>query len=160
MENNNKVKITSMTSGLVSVKVPAAQFQREWMDRGASVMVEREKLDDLMYDNGFKYMIDTGMLYIEDLAVKKELGIEPEEATAPVNIIVLSDADKKRYLTAMPLKEFKIQIGKLNKEQLDMLIDYAVANRYVDFDKTKALKEVTGRDVIQTIRLSEQNKEA
>lgn len=155
----NKVKITSMTNGLVSVKVPSAQFQREWIDRGASVMVEREKLDELMYDVGFKYMIDTGMLYIEDMNVKKELGIEPEDAIAPVNVIVLSEADKKRYLTVMPLKEFKIQVAKLNKEQIDILVDYAIANHYADFDKTKVLKEISGRDIIQTIRLSEQNKE-
>ena len=157
---NEKVKIVSMTNGLVSVKIPAVSFQREWLGRGSSVMVEKDKLEEMMYDTGFKYMIDTGMLYIEDLQVKKDLGIEPEDATAPVNIIVLSEADKKRYMTVMPLKDFKAQTAKLSIEQLNILVDFAVANRYADFDKAKVLKELTGRDVIQTIRLSEQNKEA
>ena len=156
----DKVKITSMTRGLVSVNVPSASFYREWLNRGAVVMVERDKLDELMYDVGFKYMIDTGMLYIEDLEVKKELGIEPEDATEPVNVIVLSDEDKKRYMTTMSLKEFKTQIEKIKIEQLNALVDYAVANRYADFDKAKVLQKITGRDIIQTIRLSDQNKEA
>lgn len=158
--SNEKVKVTSMTTGNVLVKVPAASFQREWLDRGASVMIEKEKLEELMYDPGFKYMIDTGILYIEDLQTKKDLGLEPETATAPVNIIVLSDADKKRYMTTMPIKDFKAAIKKLNKEQLNMLADYAIANRLVDFDKTKAIQELCGRDIIQTIRLSDMNKEA
>lgn len=157
---NDKVKITSMVNNVVGVKVPAAQFQRDWMGYGSSVMIDKEKLEELMYDNGFKYMIDNGILYIEDLEVKKELGLEPEDATAPVNIIVLSDDDKKRYMTVMPLKDFKVQVKKLNHEQLNLLVDYAVAHRYADFDKVKVLKDMTGRDVIQTLRLSEQNKEA
>jgi len=158
--DNNKIKITNMTSGPIGVKVPSAMFQRDWAGYGSSVLVEKDKLEELMYDIGFKYMIDKGMLYIEDMDTKKELGLEPEDATAPVNIIVLNEADKKRYMTAMPLKEFKIQVSKLSREQINLLVDYAIAHRYVDFDKTKVLKEITGRDVIQTIRLSEQNKEA
>lgn len=157
---NSKVKIINMANAPVSVKIPAIPFQREWMGRGAVVLVEKDKLEDMMYDIGFKYMIDTGILYIEDFETKKELGIEPADATEPVNIIVLSDLDKKRYMTSMPLKEFKIQTKKLNREQLDILVDYAVANHYADFDKAKVLRDLTGRDIIQTIKLSEQNKEA
>ena len=51
-------------------------------------------------------MIDSGMLYIEDMAVKKELGLEPEDAKEPVNIIVLSDKEMRHYIT-MPLAQFK-----------------------------------------------------
>lgn len=156
---NKKVKIVNMTNGPISVKIPAASFQREWMSHGASVNVDSDKLEEMMYDIGFKYMIDTGMLYIEDMDVKINLGIEPEGAIAPVNVIVLNETDKKRYMTAMPIKEFKIQITKLSHEQLGLLCDYAIANKYTDFEKAKALKELTGRDIIQTIRLSEQNKE-
>ena len=158
--DNTKVKIINATNSTIGVKVPAASFQRDWLGNGAAVMVEKEKLEELMYDVGFKYMIENGMLYIEDMKVKQELGLEPENATTPVNIIVLNDNDKKRYMTVMPLKDFKVQVRKLNFEQLNLLVDYAIAHRYADFDKTKVLKEITGRDIIQTIRLSEQNKEA
>lgn len=156
----NKVKITNMVNGPIKVNVPAASFRREWLGRGSSVMVEADKLEELLYDTGFKYMIDNGMLYIEDLQTKIDLGLEPQGATAPVNIIALSDADKKRYMTVMPLKDFKVQVKKLNYEQVNALIDYAIDNHHADFDKTQFLKEMTGRDIIQTIRLSEQNKEA
>ena len=150
MENNNKIKVINMQNHAVSVKVPAALFQREWPGRGAAVMIEKEKLEELLYDVGFKYMVDNGILYIE----------EPEDATAPVNIMVLMEADKKRYMTVMPIKDFKVQVKKLSQEQLNLLVDYAIANRYADFDKANTLKELTGRDIIQTIRLSDQNKEA
>lgn len=155
----DKVKVISMTNGLVSVKVPTASFHREWLNRGAAVMIEKDKLEELMYDTGFKYMIDTGILYIEDLETKKELGIEPEDATEPVNVIVLSEEDKTRLMTTMTLKEFKAKVETLTKEQLDILIDFAVENHYADFDKAKILQKLTGRDIIQTIRLSDQNKE-
>lgn len=157
---NGKIKIINMQNHTVGVKVPSAQFNREWMGRGAAVLVDKEKMTELLYDPGFKYMIDNGILYIEDLQDKKDLGLEPEDATAPVNILVLTDVDKKRYMTAMPLKEFKVQTKKLNREQLNLLVDYAIENHYADFDKVGVLKELTGRDIIQTIRLSEQNKEA
>ncbi len=157
---NNKIKVINMQNHAVSVKVPAALFQREWPGRGAAVMIEKEKLEELLYDVGFKYMVDNGILYIEDLQAKKDLGLEPEDATAPVNIMVLMEADKKRYMTVMPIKDFKVQVKKLSQEQLNLLVDYAITNRYADFDKANTLKELTGRDIIQTIRLSDQNKEA
>lgn len=160
MENNNKIKVINMQNHAVSVKVPSALFQREWPGYGAAVMIEKEKLEELLYDVGFKYMLDNGILYIEDLQAKKDLGLEPENATVPVNITVLMEADKKRYMTVMPIKDFKAQVKKLNQEQLNLLVDYAIANRYADFDKANTLKELTGRDIIQTIRLSDQNKEA
>jgi hypothetical protein len=35
-------------------------------------------------------MLDSGVLYIQDMQIKKDLGLEPQEATAPVNIKALS----------------------------------------------------------------------
>ena len=156
----SKVNIVNTTNGSVFVEVREIPFRHDWTVQGAKFAVEHDVLEQLMYDKGFKYMIDTGMLYIEDMEEKKALGIEPEEAEEPVNIIVLTDKERRRYMVNLSLKEFKEKVRKLSYEQVMQLADYAVANRLADFDKVEFLKELCGRDILQAIRLSAQNKEA
>lgn len=156
----SKVNIVNTTRGSVFVEVREIPFRHDWVAQGAKFAVEHEVLEQLMYDKGFKYMIDTGMLYIEDMEEKKALGIEPEEAEEPVNIIVLTDKERRRYMVNLSLEEFKEKVRKLSYEQVTQLADYAVANRLADYDKAEFLKEICGRDIIQAIRLSAQNKEA
>lgn len=155
----SKVNIVNTIRGSILVEVRDIPFRHEWIAQGATYAVEHDVLEQLMYDRGFKYMIDTGMLYIEDMKEKQELGLEPEDAKEPVNIIVLNDKERRRYMVNLSLKEFKDKISKLSYEQVVQLADYAVANRLADFDKAEVLKEICGRDIIQAIRLSAQNKE-
>ena len=156
----SKVNIVNTTRGSVFVEVREIPFRHDWTVQGAKFAVDHEVLEQLMYDKGFKYMIDTGMLYIEDMEEKKALGIEPEEAEEPVNVIVLTDKERRRYMVNLSLDEFKEKVRKLSYEQVTQLADYAVANRLADFDKAEFLKELCGRDILQAIRLSAQNKEA
>lgn len=155
-----KINITSTTIGEVSVFEPSIPFRASWPSRGSTRAVEKETVEQLLYIPGFKYMIDKGMLYIEDLDQKKELGLEPENATEPVNIIVLKDADKKKYLTMYSLDKFKDEIGKLSREQLIDLADYAIANEIADFAKSKVVEEACGKNIIKGIELAQANKEA
>ena len=104
-------------------------------------------------------MFRTGMLYIEDMEVKKELGLEPEDATEPENIIVLSDAEMKRYLTVLPLHEFKEKLANLSIEQKKNMVDYAVENEIINLEKCELLKEATGLNIVRMIELNRQNKE-
>lgn len=156
----SKVNIVNTTRGSVFVEVREIPFRHDWTVQGAKFAVEHDVLEQLMYDKGFKYMIDTGMLYIEDMEEKKALGIEPEEAEEPINVIVLTDKERRRYMVNLSLDEFKDKVRKLSYEQVTQLADYAVANRLADFDKAEFLKELCGRDILQAIRLSAQNKEA
>lgn len=156
----SKVNIVNTTRGSVFVEVREIPFRHDWTVQGAKFAVEHDVLEQLMYDKGFKYMIDTGMLYIEDMEEKKALGIEPEEADEPVNVIVLTDKERRRYMVNLSIEEFKEKVRKLSYEQVTQLADYAVANRLADFDKAEFLKELCGRDILQAIRLSAQNKEA
>nr|DAX21258.1 MAG TPA: hypothetical protein [Caudoviricetes sp.] len=154
-----KIRVISKHQGPISVNIPDLRFKREWPNKGASVLIERETLEEMMYDSGFKYMIDTGMLYIEDLEVKKELGLEPEDATEPVNIIVLSDNDMKRMMTAMPQFEFDAKLKTLNYEQMLALADFAIKNELGDFGKCDAIKKACGKDILTAIRLNREDKE-
>ena len=154
-----KIRVISKHQGPVSVNIPDLSFKREWPNKGASVLIEKETLEEMMYDSGFKYMIDTGMLYIEDLEVKKELGLEPEDATEPVNIIVLSDNDMKRMMTAMPQFEFDAKLKTLNYEQMLALADFAIKNELGDFGKCDAIKKACGKDILTAIKLNREDKE-
>lgn len=154
-----KIRVISKHQGPISVNIPDLRFKREWPNKGSSVPIERETLEEMMYDSGFKYMIDTGMLYIEDLEVKKELGLEPEDATEPVNIIVLNDNDMKRMMTAMPQFEFDAKLKTLNYEQMLALADFAIKNELGDFGKCDAIKKACGKDILTAIKLNREDKE-
>ena len=154
-----KIRVISKHQGPISVNIPDLRFKREWPNKGASVLIEKETLEEMMYDSGFKYMIDTGMLYIEDLEVKKELGLEPEDATEPVNIIVLNDNDMKRMMTAMPQFEFDAKLKTLNYEQMLALADFAIKNELGDFGKCDAIEKACGKDILTAIKLNREDKE-
>ena len=155
-----KVKITSTTVGEVSVFQPSIPFRMSWPAKGSTRVVEEEVLEQLLYTSGFKRMIDAGVLYIDDMEIKKKYGIEPEDATEPVNVIVLSDTDKNKYLKMYSLDKFKQEIKKLSHEQLVDLADYAIANEIADFSKSEVIEKACGKNIIKGIQLAKANKEA
>lgn len=156
---NMKVKVESLNNGPVGVNVPALNFKREWPARGFKVPIDYNVLEELIYDDGFRYMIENGILGIEDMDVKKALGLEPMDATEPVNIINLTDQDMRHYMVTMPMEEFKEKIGGLGYEQLQRLADYAIHNRLSHYDKALLIKNICGRDIIKAIQLNDADKE-
>lgn len=155
-----KVNVTSTTIGEVSVFQPSIPFRASWPSKGSTRAIEEEIIEQLLYTPGFKYMIDTGMLYIEDMEAKKKLGIEPEDATEPVNVIVLSDVDKNKYMKVYSIEKFKTEVKKLSREQIVDLADYAIENKIADFEKSEVLEKLCGKNIIRGIQLARQNKEA
>lgn len=155
-----KVNVTSTTIGEVSVFQPSIPFRASWPSKGSTRAIEEEIIEQLLYTPGFKYMIDTGMLYIEDMEAKKKLGIEPEDAAEPVNVIVLSDVDKNKYMRVYPIEKFKTEVKKLSREQLIDLADYAIENKIADFEKSEVLEKLCSKNIIRGIQLARQNKEA
>lgn len=140
---NSKVTIVSNVNGPVGVYLPQIQFRREWAKRGQKYTVDKTVLENMMYDNGARYMLETGMLYIEDMEVKKEVGLEPEDATEPTHIIVLNEKQKEEALTIMPTWKFKELIGKLSGEEINNLVDYAISKEIVPgLDKCDIIKGV------------------
>ena len=153
------VKIISNSTSKIGVNVPELRFSRQWLKKGSSVVVDKKTLEELLYDTGFKYMIDNTMLYIEDMEVKKELGLEPEDAKEPQNLIVLTDTQMRHYMVTMPIETFKEKIKTLKYEQILNLADYAVANRLSDYVKCDIIKSMCGKDVIKTLQLDIQAQE-
>lgn len=156
----DKVKVISTLKNRVTVDVPDIRFSRTWPTAGASVSIDKDTLEELMYDAGFANMVKMGILFIEDMDFKKEMGLEPEDATEPVNLILLNDKEKRYYLTGLSLVGFKDKLKKLSKNQIEELADYAIQNKLVDIEKCKVIKEACGRDVVRAIQLLEADKEA
>ena len=156
----DKVKVISTLKNRVTVDVPDIRFSSTWPTAGASVNIDKDTLEELMYDAGFTNMVKMGILFIEDMEFKKEMGLEPEDATEPVNLILLNDKEKRYYLTGISLVGFKDKLKKLSKNQIEELADYAIQNKLVDIEKCKVIKEACGRDVIRAIQLLEADKEA
>lgn len=159
-EKKDRVKVISTLKNKVTVNVPDIRFSRTWASAGMAINIDRETLNDLMYDPGFANMIKMGILYIEDMEVKKDLGLEPEDATEPVNLILLTDKEKRYYLGELSLVGFKDKMKKLSRNQVEELADFAIKNKIVDIDKSKVIKEACGRDIIRAIQLMEQDQEA
>ena len=111
-----------------------------------------------MYNPGVEALFSQGVLGIEDMEVKKALGLEPEDAEEPVNIITLNDAQRKRYLTVMPLPEFKENLKKLSIDQVRELAQYAIEHEIMDYDKSEAVLKRAGVDIIGTIQLNKADK--
>ena len=150
---SDKVKIISAFDGRCGIDNSDLHISRRWPARGASVMMDKEVVEELMYDDAFKNMIEDGTLYIEDFEFKKELGIEPEDAEKPT-IIYLGEKELERFWKNMPLAQFKAEVKTLKKAQIDSLVDYAM-NHGDDGSIPKAnfLTEISGRNVLKGIEL-------
>ena len=100
-------------------------------------------------------LIKKGILYVEDMEVKKEAGLEPDNATEPVNIIVLTDKQKERLLKTAPFSELKDTCEKLPFEQLKELVSFAIINEInIEMNKLDYLQAKTGKDILKAIQLN------
>lgn len=156
---DNKVKVVNLISSRVNINVPELSLRRIWEKKGAVKTIPLEQLEEAMYNPGVEALFTEGILGIEDMEVKRYLGLEPEDAEEPVNIITLDDAQRKRYLTVLPLHEFKEKIKELPMEQIRELAQYAIDNEVANFDKAEVIKKIIGTDIIASIQLNKADQE-
>ena len=147
-----KVVITNMVNAQVGINLPDIHFKHTWEKRGDKFTVSHEIFEAMMYNNGARNIFAEGILYTEDMEVKKEFGLEPEDAEEPVNIIVLNEAQMKRYLTVMPYRDFKENLEKVSQESLLLLVQYAIDNKIMaDIEKINYLRDKTGISILKAI---------
>lgn len=158
--NEEKVVVKSTVNGRVGITLPDYRFKQEWNRKGAKANIDKQILNDIMFEPGVDYMFKTGILYIENMETKKELGLEPQDAKEPENIIVLDENQMKRQLSLVPFHEFKTTMEKLSKEQRMNLVQFAVQQEILpSMEKTDLLQKATGVDIVSAIRLNRANKE-
>lgn len=159
---NKQVELVSTIDAYVGIDVPDLHLKRLWERKGAKKSIPLDVLREAIYDPSVDYLLRQGILYIDDLDVKIELGLEEESAREPgaqLNIQLLKDEEMNRLLNIVPIYDFKAKVKELKKEQLQTLVDYAVTHEITNFEKCEYLKELTGQDIIRTVQLNHDEKE-
>lgn len=150
---SEKIKVISMFNGRCGIDNSDLHISRRWPARGSYVAFDREVIEELMYDDAFRNMIENGTLFIDNLDLKKELGIEPLDAEKST-IILLNDKELDRFWKNMPVAQFKQEVKSLRKAQIDCLVDYAIAHpKDGDMSKIEILTKLSGRNVLKSIEL-------
>ena len=156
----DKVKVKSLVSSRVLLTVPELRLRRVWEKKNSIKTIPFSELEEAIYNPGVESLFREGVLGIDDMEVKIALGLEPEEAEEPVNIIVLDDSQRKRYLTVMPVPEFKQKVMELPREQIYELAQYAIDNEIVNFEKSEIIQKIIGLDILSAIKLNSDDKAA
>lgn len=154
---DRKVQIISTVNAQVVLDAPELRLTRTWMQKGAKQSIKYSELEEAIYNPGVEALFQEGTLYIEDMDVKIALGLEPEDAKAPENIVVLTQAQQKRFLTVAPIHELKDILKKISIEQARELAHYAIDIEITDITRADLLKEVTGINVLKAITLKREN---
>ena len=156
---NDKVFVTSMVKGIVSINRPECRLVKTWPKKGAKLPVEKEALRQAIYEPGVEYMFRNGMLYIDDMDFKIELGLEEEGAQVPTNIIPVDEKYLERVLKRMPVAEMKMVIREMSSTHKAELVEYAAEQNDIQMDRIAAIKEITGIDLFKVIDLKRQKGE-
>jgi hypothetical protein len=156
---NDKVIVTSMVNGLISINRPEHRLVKVWPKKGTKLPVEKDALREAIYEPGVEYMFKNGMLYIDDMAFKIELGLEEEGTEEPTAIVPVDEKYLERVLKRMPLAEMKAAIRAMNDEQKHEMLDYASEQDDIKMDRIYAIKEITGADLFKVIELKKQREE-
>lgn len=150
---NERVMVTSMVSGRIGLVLPRLHINKVWPKKGTKLPVEKEVLREAIYEPGVEYMFKQGLLYIDDMDFKIELGLEEEGTKAPTNVIPMDEKYMSRVLKLMPIAEMKKAISAMNDNQKRELIDFASEQNDISFDRMDVIKKLTGIDVVKVIEL-------
>ena len=156
---NEKVVVTSMVGGNVGLTLPHLRVNKTWPKKGTKLPIEKDILREAIYEPGVEYMFKNGILYIEDMDFKIELGLEEEGAKTPTAIIPVDEKYLERVLKRMPLAEMKKVVKEMNDNQRRELVDYAAEQNDIQLDRISALKDIIGIDLFKVIELKRQKEE-
>lgn len=156
---NDKVSVMSLVGHRVVLILPHLRFKKVWTKKGAKFMIEKDILREAIYDAGVEKLFTSGVLYIEDMDFKIELGLEAEGTTKPTQIIPVDEKYLNRILKLMPVQEMKQAIGAMTEEQKRELVRFAVDQKDAQMDRLSIVKELTGSDVFKMIEIKRQMEE-
>lgn len=152
---NDKVMVTSMVGGTISA---SSLEHRVWNKKGQKLPVSKDVLREAIYEPGVEYMFKNGILYIDDMEFKIELGLEAPGTEAPTEVLPIDDKYLNRVLKLMPVSEMKSTIDKMSIVQKQELIDYASKQNDIQLDRLAIVSEKCGVDVLKTIELNRQKE--
>ena len=152
---NDKVMVTSMVGGTISA---ASLEHRVWNKKGQKLPVSKDVLREAIYEPGIEYMFKKGILYIDDMEMKIELGLETPGTTAPTEVLPVDDKYLNRVLRLMPISEMKAAIDKMSIVQKQELVDYTSKQNDIQLDRLAIVSEKCNVDILKTIELNRQKE--
>lgn len=152
---NDKVMITSMVGGTVSA---SSLEHRVWNKKGQKLPVSKDVLREAIYEPGVEYMFKKGILYIDDMELKIELGLEAPGTETPTEVLPVDDKYLNRVLKLMPISEMKSTIDKMSIVQKQELVDYASKQNDIQLDRLAIVSEKCKVDILKTIELNRQKE--
>ena len=152
---NDKVMVTSMVGGTISA---SSLEHRVWNKKGQKLPVSKDVLREAIYEPGVEYMFKNGILYIDDMEFKIELGLEAPGTEIPTEVLPIDDKYLNRVLKLMPVSEMKSIIDKMSIVQKQELVDYASKQNDIQLDRLAIVSEKCGVDVLKTIELNRQKE--
>lgn len=160
------VHLKNTMNATLSVRKPEYGIYRTWNKKGQVQAIPFDTVQQLLWDTGFNNMIQSGMLYIDNMKDKIDLGIEPVGATKPVNVIAVDEKSVAEIWDTMGIDEFKKTVGRLTRTQIDNIVSYAVETKNINLDKVNFIKEITadrtgknGRDILKILEHKRQIEE-
>lgn len=152
---NDKVMVTSMVGGTISA---ASLEHRVWNKKGQKLPVSKDVLREAIYEPGIEYMFKKGILYIDDMEMKIELGLEAPGTTAPTEVLPVDDKYLNRVLKLMPISEMKAAIDKMSIVQKQEFVDYASKQNDIQLDRLAIVSDKCNVDILKTIELNRQKE--
>lgn len=154
MENTNTnrmVTLRSMVNKTVIVNEPAYSIRRVFPNKGAIQTIPFTTVEQLLWSNGFRNMLTTGTLYIDNMQDKIDLGLEEPDTKVPTKIKVLTEEQMLTLMKVRSYGDFVKELSTLPLDQAHALVDYAVKTQTLDSQKINYLRELTGRDALKII---------
>lgn len=154
-----KVTVISNSRNVVSVCIPDLKLKKSWARKGAKVLIDKDILEEAMFDPGVEYMFKSGLLYVQDVKTKIDLGLEPEGATASKNVF-MSDEEKEEYMSSKKQAwQLEEKLKELSHEGKRDFCDYVVEHELFDSKKSNIIKKICGVDTVHAIQMKHANEE-
>lgn len=153
-----KIKVTSMVPYIVGLNIPEFRINKRFTQEGQVALIEEEALTEAMYDAGTAKLFSQGILKIEgseEFKLGAGLAEVNENEEVVDTVLTLNSSQMLVLLKTKTLEEFKETVEKLSPEQLELLAGLAVSNKVTDYEKCKILRKLTGKDIMKTISLTE-----
>ena len=157
---NEKIYVESMVNGTVSLMLPGTTIARNWSKKGSKLAFDRQALYEAYYEPGIEYMFTHGILYTDDMAFKKMVGLEDEDAVEPTKTIKLEDNFIKLIVSYMPASDFEKEMEKLSYDQRGMVVDYILRHpNELKLDRTEIIDKMCQVNILKSIELKKAETE-
>lgn len=154
------VRLRNTTDKTVVVVDPINNIRREFPRKNVVQEIPFDMVAQLLFQTGFRNMIESGMLFIDSMEDKIDLGLEEPDTTIPTNIVVFSDEEKVKLLTTASVPDFIERLSHVTYEEAAELAKFAAKNDIYNPEKSDILKEITGLDVVAMIAKKKAFEEA